>query len=222
MSCFITFEGPEGCGKTTQARRLAAMLAARGVRVLLTREPGGTPIAEQIRQVLLRPDNDAMLPPTEALLYLAARAQHTGEVIRPALAAGTTVICDRYTDSTLAYQGHGHGLPLAELARMDDFATGGLRPDLTIYLDLPVAVGLARKQGAEWNRLEEQALAFHERVRAGYLALAAAEPRRWVVLDARADLAALQALIWREVESRLPGLVPRQPPGAAPPPGPAG
>ncbi len=203
MRCFITFEGPEGCGKTTQARRLAATLAARGVPVLLTREPGGTPIAEQIRQVLLRPDNDAMLPPTEALLYLAARAQHTGEVIRPALAAGTTVICDRYTDSTLAYQGYGHGLPLAELARMDDFATGGLRPDLTIYLDLPVAVGLARKQGAEWNRLEEQTLAFHERVRAGYQALIARAPARYLVLDAQRPVDELAMVVASVVTERL-------------------
>lgn len=203
MSRFITFEGPEGCGKTTQARRLAAALEAEGVSVRLTREPGGTPIAEQVREVLLRPDNAAMLAQTEALLYLAARAQHTAEVIQPALAAGTTVICDRYTDSTLAYQGYGHGLPLAELMRMDAFATGGLRPDLTVYLDLPVAVGLARKQGPEWNRLEGQTLAFHERVRAGYQALIARAPERYLVLDAERPIDELAAALTAAVVERL-------------------
>lgn len=203
MSRFITFEGPEGCGKTTQARRLAAALEAEGVSVRLTREPGGTPIAEQVREVLLRPDNAAMLAQTEALLYLAARAQHTAEVIQPALAAGATVICDRYTDSTLAYQGYGHGLPLAELMRMDAFATGGLRPDLTVYLDLPVAVGLARKQGPEWNRLEGQALAFHERVRAGYQALIARAPERYLVLDAERPIDELAAAVTAAVVERL-------------------
>lgn len=203
MSRFITFEGPEGCGKTTQARRLAAALEAEGVSVRLTREPGGTPIAEQVREVLLRPENAAMLAQTEALLYLAARAQHTAEVIQPALAAGATVICDRYSDSTLAYQGYGHGLPLAELMRMDAFATGGLRPDLTIYLDLPVAVGLARKQGPEWNRLEGQTLAFHERVRAGYQALIARAPERYLVLDAERPIDELAAAVTAAVVERL-------------------
>ncbi|MCC6625868.1 MAG: dTMP kinase [Chloroflexi bacterium] len=193
MSRFITFEGPEGCGKTTQARRLAALLEARGQPVCLTREPGGTPIAEQVRAILLRPENHAMLPAAELLLYLAARAQHTAEVIRPALRAGVTVLCDRYSDSTLAYQGFGHGLPLAEVEQMDSFATGHLRPDLTIYLDVPVAVGLARKRGAEWNRLEAQTVAFHERVRAGYHTLIERAPARFLVLDGQrpeADLAA--------------------------------
>lgn len=203
MSRFITFEGPEGCGKTTQARRLAAALEAEGVSVRLTREPGGTPIAEQVREVLLRPENAAMLAQTEALLYLAARAQHTAEVIQPALAAGATVICDRYSDSTLAYQGYGHGLPLAELMRMDAFATGGLRPDLTVYLDLPVAVGLARKQGPEWNRLEGQTLAFHERVRAGYQALIARAPERYLVLDAERPIDELAAAVTAAVVERL-------------------
>jgi dTMP kinase len=192
---FITFEGPEGCGKTTQARRLAATLEAQERLVLLTREPGGTPIAEQVRTVLLSPANNAMLPAAEALLYLAARAQHTAEVIRPALAAGTIVLCDRYTDSTLAYQGYGHGLPLPELERIDAFATGGLRPDQTIFLDVPVAVGLARKQGTEWNRLEAQAVAFHERVRSGYFALIKRAPDRYMVLDGQQPIDQLAAAI---------------------------
>jgi dTMP kinase len=200
MSRFITFEGPEGCGKTTQARRLAAALEAHGRRVCLTREPGGTPIAEQVRGVLLSPDNAGMLPETETLLYLAARAQHTADVIRPALLAGVTVLCDRYTDSTLAYQGHGHGLPLPILRQMDAFATGGLQPDLTIYLDLPVVVGLARKRGAEWNRLEGQAISFHERVRAGYLALIEQTPERFVVFDAQRSVEELATAILAAVE----------------------
>jgi len=206
VSWFITFEGPEGSGKTTQAQCLAATLERQGQRVRLTREPGGTPIAEQVRGVLLSPENSAMLPVTEALLYLAARAQHTAEVIRPALAADVLVVCDRYTDSTLAYQGYGHGLPLAELERMDALATGGLRPDLTVYLDVPVAVGLARKQGAEWNRVEGQVLAFHERVRAGYQALIRRAPERYLVLDGerpRDELAAAVLArvtqLWRQV-----------------------
>jgi dTMP kinase len=141
-----------------------------------------------------------MLPATEALLVLAARAQHTAEVIRPALAAGVTVLCDRYTDSTLAYQGYGHGLPLSELERMDAFATGGLRPDLTIYLDIPVAAGLARKRGEEWNRLEGQALAFHQRVRDGYLTLIARAPERYLVLDGQQPVEALAAAILAGIE----------------------
>lgn len=200
MSRFITFEGPEGCGKTTQARQLVEALTARGRQALLTREPGGTPIAEQVRAILLSPSNNVMLATTEALLYLAARAQHTAEVIRPALAAGTIVVCDRYTDSTLAYQGYGHGLSLAELERMDAFATGGLRPDLTVYIDVPVAVGLARKRGSEWNRLEAHAVAFHERVRAGYLALIARAPARYLVLDGQQPVQALAAEVLAGVE----------------------
>jgi dTMP kinase len=203
MSLFITFEGPEGCGKTTQARRLAASLEALGQPVRLTREPGGAPIAEQVRAVLLAPENHAMLPATELFLYLAARAQHTAEVIRPALAAGVTVLCDRYSDSTLAYQGFGHGLPLAEVERMDAFATGSLRPDLTIYLDVPVEVGLARKRGAEWNRLEAQTVAFHARVRAGYHALVERAPERYLALDGQRPADELAEAILAAVRARL-------------------
>lgn len=203
MSRFITFEGPEGCGKTTQARRLVTALEARGRAVRLTREPGGTPIAEQVRAVLLNPENRAMLPPTELLLYLAARAQHTAEVIGPALRADVTVVCDRYSDSTLAYQGFGHGLPLDAVEQMDAFATGNLRPDLTIVLDVPVLVGLARKTGAEWNRLEEQTVAFHERVRAGYHALIERSPARYLVLDGQRPADELAAAILAGVLARL-------------------
>jgi dTMP kinase len=205
VSQFITFEGPEGCGKSTQARRLAASLEARGWPALLTREPGGAPIAEQIRAIVLAPENGAMTPRAELLLYLAARAQHTDEVIRPALRAGVTVLCDRYSDSTIAYQGYGRGLPLVDVERMDAFATGGLRPDLTVLLDVPVAVGLARKHGAEWNRLEGLAVAFHERVRAGYHALVERAPGRFLVLDGERPEGELADAILAAILARGPG-----------------
>ncbi|GAB4574132.1 MAG: dTMP kinase [Anaerolineae bacterium] len=203
---FITFEGPEGSGKTTQYSRTVAALQAAGYDVLATREPGGTPIAEQIREVLLnRPENTTMTPEAEALLFSAARAQHVRVVIRPALAAGRLVLCDRFYDSTLAYQGYGHGLDLAALRQITAFATGGLRPDLTIYLDCPPEIGLRRKQQqAEWNRLDGMALAFHQRVYAGFQALVQAEPERWVAVDATRDPDAVFAQIVEAL--RLRGL----------------
>lgn len=205
---FITFEGPEGSGKSTQARRLAQGLAARGAAVLLTREPGGTPIGDQIRQVILSPHNTAMAPRTEALLLSAARAQHVAEKIQPALAEGRIVICDRFFDSTLAYQGYGLGMDLDALRRITAFATGGLTPDLTIYLDCPVAMGLARKveaaqAGGEWNRLDQKPVEYHERVRLGYLALAAAEPQRWLVIDAGPSAESIQHIIHAQVDQWL-------------------
>ena len=185
---FITFEGPEGSGKTTQYNRTLAALQAAGHTVLATREPGGTPIAEQIRDILLnRLENTAMTPEAEALLFSAARAQHVREVIRPALAAGQIVLCDRFYDSTLAYQGYGHGLDVPTLQQITRFATGGLVPDITLYLDCPPQIGLSRKrQQAEWNRLDAMQLAFHERVYAGFRALMEAEPGRWIAVDATA------------------------------------
>lgn len=184
---FITFEGPDGSGKTTQFRRTVDALLAAGHDVLATREPGGTPIGEQIRAVLHSLDNTAMHPHTEALLYSAARAQLVAEVIRPALAAGKIVLSDRFFDSTLAYQGYGHGLDLTALRAITVFATGGLVPDLTIYLDCPPEVGLQRRQtagGAEWNRLDAMALDFHRRAYEGFRALLEADPERWVAIDA--------------------------------------
>ena len=164
-------------------------MQAAGYDVLATREPGGTPIAEQIRDVLLnRMENRAMTPQAEALLFSASRAQHVQELIRPALEAGRLVLCDRFYDSTLAYQGYGHGLDLPTLQQITAFATGGLTPDITIYLDCPPEVGLSRKQQqAEWNRLDDMALAFHERVYAGFRALMEVEPDRWVAIDATPD-----------------------------------
>jgi dTMP kinase len=186
---FITLEGPDGSGKTAQAERLRALIAAAGRAVLLVREPGGTGAGERIRAILMdRHESSIHLTQrADALLFMAARAQLVERVIEPALAQGTVVISDRYLDSTLAYQGFGGELGLEELRPVGRFATGGLRPDLTILFDVPVEVGLARKSAAETTRFEAHFdRAFHERVRAGYLALAAAEPDRWVVIDATA------------------------------------
>ena len=194
---FITFEGIEGCGKTTQARLLAARLAERGLRTLVTREPGGATISEQIRAILLDNKNDGMAPMAEALLYVAARAQFVAEVVRPALVAETIVICDRYADSTLAYQGYGRGLAIDTLRTLNRIATDGLMPDRTYLLDLPVDEGLNRKRkDGNLNRLDNAGDAFHERVRNGYHALAVAEPTRWRVIDAGAAQSGVAEAIW--------------------------
>lgn len=195
---FITFEGPEGSGKTTQIQRLAQALIARTQSVVVTREPGGTPIGNAVRQTLLDPAHTAMTPRAETLLFNAARAQLVEEVIRPALRAGQIVLCDRFADSTLAYQGYGHGQDLAPLRALAAYATGGLTPHLTILLDLDPAEGLRRKRagnGEEWNRMEEHALAFHQAVRAGYHTLAQAEPQRWQIIDATQDADAIHLQI---------------------------
>ncbi len=204
---FITFEGIEGSGKTTQIRLLMDWLRQRTDRVLLTREPGGTSIGEQIRGVLLNPENTSMTPEAEILLFSAARAQIVREVIRPRLADGWIVICDRFADSTLAYQGYGRGLSIDDLLRITEFATGGLWPDLTVYLDLDVETGLRRKAATpeEWNRMEAQAVAFHKRVRAGYRKLAAANPERWLVVDASQSVETIAEQIRRRVEQVIAG-----------------
>lgn len=184
---FITLEGPDGAGKTLQAERLTAALRARGLTVRLAREPGGTSLGDRIRAILLTPGEPPIAPRADALLFNAARAQHVAEVIRPALESGAVVVCARYADSTLAYQGYGSGLPLAELRAIGDLATGGLRPDRTILLDIPAEVGLARKTADGVTRFEASFdVAFHRRVREGFLTLAAAEPERWAVVDATA------------------------------------
>jgi len=203
---FITFEGPEGSGKTTQIQLLAAWLREQGQTVLATREPGGTVIGDRVRAILLDSDHREMQAQTEILLFSAARAQIVGQIIRPHLARGGVVLCDRFADSTLAYQGYGRQLDLATLRLITAFATGGLQPDLTFCLDLPVDVGLQRKAagaGEEWNRMEQETLAFHGRVRRGYLTLAQAEPARWRVLDATQPVQALQAAMRAEVAARL-------------------
>ncbi len=196
---FITFEGIDGSGKSTQAKLLYAYLREAGYDVLLTREPGGTPIGDQIRAVLLdNMANTTMHPSTELLLFCASRAQLVNEVIQPHLARGGVVLCDRYADSTLAYQGYGHGLNLKTLRQLLTFATGGLKPDVTVYLDLDPVEGLARRRKArlfnseEWNRLDDMELAFHRRVYAGYEALIAEAPRRWLRLPAAGDIAHIQ------------------------------
>lgn len=206
---FITFEGPDGSGKSTQIKRLAEHLTALGQapRVLLTREPGGTEISEQIRHILHDLHNKTMQPRAEILLYSAARAQLVGEKIRPHLAAGGIVLSDRYADSTMAYQGYGHGLDLETLRLITTFATDNLKPDLTLLFDLDPEVGLIRRQasGGEWNRLDDYALAFHQRVREGYLELARAEPERWVILDAAQEAQILQIDVQKVVTKKLFG-----------------
>jgi dTMP kinase len=190
---FITLEGPEGSGKTSQLAQFAEFLQEQGYEVVTTREPGGTSIGNQIRQVLVSMENKNLHPRTEILLFLSARAQLVEELIKPSLADGKIVVCDRYGDSTLAYQGYGHGLPLAALREMLRFATDGLVPDLTLYLDIEVEKGLLRKKkGQEWNRLDAYEVEFHRRVRNGYLALAAEEPQRWCVIDASQPKQAVQ------------------------------
>lgn len=202
---FITLEGPEGSGKTAQIAPLAKFLCQQGYSVLTTREPGGTSIGDQVRAVLMSMDNVSMHPRTETLLFTSARAQLVEEVIRPHLAAGGIVLSDRYADSTLAYQGYGHGFDRTLLRGLLDFATGGLWPDLTLLLDLPVELGLRRKRkSGEWNRLDDYDQSFHERVRAGYLELAQAQPARWVIVDAAQAPEVVQSAMHQAILQRLP------------------
>jgi len=203
---FITFEGPEGAGKTVQAKRLVDFLRAEGKPASLTREPGGTRLGEQVRSIVLAQaqGDHAIDPLADALLFNAARAQLVAEVIKPALVADEVVVCARFADSTLAYQGYGAGVGLAELRSIAEIATTGIAPDLTILLDVPPAVGLARKADDARNRFEAAFdLAFHERVRAGFLELARGEPDRWRVIDATRDADAVFADVRAAVEERL-------------------
>ncbi|MDH7490456.1 MAG: dTMP kinase [Anaerolineae bacterium] len=209
MSLFITFEGPEGSGKTTQLQALRGYLEGQGFRVYAPREPGGTRIGDLVRNIVLNPEYTEMQPAAEILLFSAARAQLVGQEIRPRLAQGQIVLCDRYADSTLAYQGYGLGLDLQTLRVITAFATGGLQPDLTFLLDVPVEVGLARKRGQdanEWNRMERRQREYHERVRAGYREMAEADPARWCVLDATRPFDDVQAAIRAEVNRLISGL----------------
>jgi dTMP kinase len=197
---FITFEGIEGSGKSTQLLRLAARL---GERAVATREPGGTAIGRGVRDVLLDPANRVMAPMAELLLYFADRAQNLAEVIRPGLAEGRVVLCDRHVESSLAYQGYGRGLPLDAIRELAALATGGLRPDLIVLIDVPVEVGLARVgRRGEQDRLEREVLAFHERVRAGFAALLAEEPSRWLQLDGTQPEDAVFAALCRGLAAR--------------------
>ncbi len=203
---FITLEGPEGSGKTSQLAPLAEFLRQQGQAVFTTREPGGTLIGEQVRAILTNLKNTDMNPRTEILLFCAARAQLVEEVIRPHLALKEIVLSDRYADATLAYQGYGHGVDLATLRLLLNFATGSLWPDLTLLLDLPSEAGLKRKRsgGGEWNRLDAYQLDFHQRVRRGYLELARQEPQRWCVIDAMQPPEMVQLAMRQAILARLP------------------
>lgn len=215
MAYFITFEGIEGCGKTTQIRLLAAALTEAGNRVTLTREPGGCPIADKVRAILLDADNSAMTPSAELLLYAAARAQHVSEIIAPALGRGDIVLCDRFTDATLAYQGYGRGLDRETILRLNSLATAGYCPDLTLLIDCPVETGLERAReriaaasradtGSEREeRFELESRQFHQRVRDGYLSLAAEAPHRFVIVDGDGPREAIAAAITAAVTARL-------------------
>lgn len=202
---FITFEGPEGSGKSTQIRLLAEHLQSCGFAVEMMREPGGTLIGDQIRDVLHDTANTAMAATAEVLLYSASRAQLVAERIRPAIGSGHVVLCDRYADSTIAYQGYGRGLDFKMLEVLTTIATEGLTPDLILLLDLDVTRGLSRRrdEGEEMNRLDQESVAFHERVRAGYHRLAAAEPARWVMIDADRPVSIVAAEIRNAVSRRL-------------------
>lgn len=201
---FITFEGSEGSGKTSQIESLGGFLCQSGYDVLTTREPGGTGIGEQIRAVLSNLENTAMQPRTEILLFQASRAQLVEEVIQPHLRKGGVVLCDRYADSTLAYQGYGYQLELEPLRALISFATGGLKPDLTLFLDVEVEEGLRRRaSGGELNRLDTYELDFYKRVRQGYMQLISEEPHRWVMIDAGGPPDQVQAAIRRVVLERL-------------------
>ncbi len=201
---FITLEGPEGSGKSTQVRRLIRRLMDHGVQVVQTREPGGTSIGDQVRSILMDLDNTTMHPTTEILLFSASRAQHVHEVIKPHLENGAVVICDRYYHSTLAYQGYGHGLDLEALKQITRFATSNLDPDLILLLDLPSEAGLQRRRtDGDWNRMDDYQLAFHQRVRQGYLTMAAADPEHWALVDASRSLDEVEDAIWQVIKHRL-------------------
>ena len=197
--CLVAFEGGEASGKSTQADRLAARLDA-----VLTREPGGTALGRHIRRLVLEPGPDVLDTRAEALLMAADRAQHVSEVVEPALRAGRHVVTDRFSGSTLAYQGHGLGLDLQELAWLSGWASAGLEPDLVVLLDVAVVVAAGRRQGDARDRMEARDGQFHERVRAGYRGLAAADPDRWVVIDGTAAVDEVTALVWEAVAQRLP------------------
>lgn len=205
---FITIEGPDGCGKTTQAKRLVQLLRQQGLQVVHTREPGGTSFAENLRSILLNP-RFKILPLSELLLYEASRAQHTDEVIRPALSLGKIVICERYTDATCAYQGYGRKLNLTTILKLNRIATGDLKPDLTILLDISVKKGLRRarratgKESQNGDRLEQENSSFHNRVRNGYFVLAKKEPKRIKIVSAEGTIEKVQDKICEIVRDKI-------------------
>ena len=203
MGLFITFEGGEGCGKSTQSRLLLKKLERQNIPVVLTHEPGGTSLGNEIRKALKRIRDSVVSPQSELLLFAASRAQLVAEVIRPALEEGKVVLCDRFTHSTLVYQGYGRGLDLTIVETVNNIATQNLKPDLAILLDISPEQGLARKRSLE-DRFELEDLSFHRRVREGYLKMAAAEPDRWLVVDASLPKGKIAEIIWEKVSQLLP------------------
>lgn len=198
MSLFITFEGGEGCGKSTQARLLLRKLEQQGIPTILTHEPGGTALGNEIRILLKRKQGSSISPQAELFLFAASRVQLVAQLIRPALQEGKVVICDRFTYSTIVYQGYGRGLDLATVSVVNTMATGNLNPDLTILLDMPSEQGLERRRSSK-DRFELEDLSFHHRVREGYLKMATAEPDRWLLIDASLAKAKIAEIIWDKV-----------------------
>lgn len=208
---FITFEGVEGCGKTTQIKLLAELLSARGIPTVLTREPGGCPISDKIRAILLDAENRALSPLAELMLYGAARAQHVSEVISPALESGKVVLCDRFCDATVAYQSFGRGIDRSVIDSLNLYACHGVAPDLTVLMDCDPVIGLERARrrieaasGPREERFELEALAFHQRVRAGYLQLAKDEPDRFLIINGSDTIEAIFAAISAQIPARIP------------------
>ena len=203
MSLFITFEGGEGCGKSLQARALYRKLSQLAIPVLLTHEPGSTPLGKKIGRWLKWAQDTDISSLTELLLFNASRSQLVTEVIQPNLKNGKIVICDRYADSTTAYQSYGRGLDLEMVKAINNAATQGLKPDLTVLLDIPAEEGLARKRGKRQDRFEQEDIAFHQRVREGYLKMPANDPERWLVVDASQSKAKIRRIIWQRVSQLL-------------------
>lgn len=203
MALFITFEGGEGSGKTFQARALYRKLSQLAIPVLLTHEPGGTLLGKKLARWLRWAQDTGISPLTELLMFNASRAQLVEEIVRPHLKGGKVVICDRYADSTIAYQGYGRGLSLETVRAINSVATQGLNPSLTVLLDIPAEAGLTRKGARKRDRFEQEALAFHQRVREGYLKLAASEPERWLVIDATQSKEKIKEIIWQKVRQLL-------------------
>ena len=204
MSLFFTFEGGEGCGKSTQARLLYRKLLKSAIPAVLTCEPGGTPLGKRLGRWLKWSDDKEITPLTELLLFNAARAESVAKIIMPNLETGKVVISDRYADSTTVYQGYGRGLDLEMVRYVNSAATSGLKPALTVLLDSPTGVGLARKEGGNQDRFEREEPGFHQRVRDGYLKLAASEPERWLVIDAAQSKEEIAGIIWQRVSRLLP------------------
>jgi len=203
LSLFITFEGSEGCGKSTQAKALWRKLVRLDIPAVLTHEPGGTALGSQLRRVLKKGRQDKISPLAELFLFAACRIQLVTEVIRPSLLQSKVVICDRFSDSTTVYQGYGRGLDMDTIKKTNDLATQGIKPDLTILLDIPTQKGLSRKPSTANDRFETENIAFHDKVRAGYLKLAAGEPGRWLVIDANLPRAKIGKIIWDRVKHSL-------------------